>query len=280
MACRVTCPITCVIYWLYCVEFDREIAGLVLNLSCKLKVYQSLKHMDISNHMYGYRFLLGISVLTHWGRVMHICNSKLTIIWSDNGWLARNHYLNKCWNIVNSNLRNKLQWNLKQNWYIFVHENACENDVWKMAANLSRHQCVKMLSYPKEEFPLKDNMVSWLFYNGNPYTWKDINSSYYCYIGRGTSNSRFISHNGFWLNFLVIIDPFVDEYEALGALPLDFMGEISSSYWSIYRWILGTRCSHIIDFMVQISCCYDLFADGYCSLGAVTIWILWLTSVS
>ena len=30
-------------------------------------------------------------------------------------WSAPSHYLNQWWNIVNSNLRNKLQWNLKQN---------------------------------------------------------------------------------------------------------------------------------------------------------------------
>ena len=57
MADSVACPIACVIYWLHCVEFDREIAGLVLNLSCKLTVYQSLMHMDITNHMFEHRFL-------------------------------------------------------------------------------------------------------------------------------------------------------------------------------------------------------------------------------
>ena len=52
------------------------------------------------------------------------------------------HYLNQCWNIVNWTLRNKLQWNLKQNSYIFIEENAFENVVWKMAAILSRSPCV------------------------------------------------------------------------------------------------------------------------------------------
>ena len=36
------------------------------------------------------------------------------------------HYLNQCWKIVNSKLRNKLQWNLKWNSYIFIRENAFE----------------------------------------------------------------------------------------------------------------------------------------------------------
>ena len=51
-------------------------------------------------------------------------------------------YLNQCWNIVNSNLRNKLQWKLKRKPYIFIQENAFENVVWKMAV-LSRPQWVK-----------------------------------------------------------------------------------------------------------------------------------------
>ena len=44
-------------------------------------------------------------------------------------WLAPSHYLNQCWNIVNWNLRNKLQWNLKQNSYIFIEKNACKSSV-------------------------------------------------------------------------------------------------------------------------------------------------------
>ena len=42
----------------------------------------------------------GLDSLTHWGRVMHICVSKLTIIGSDNGLSPPNHYLNEWWNIV------------------------------------------------------------------------------------------------------------------------------------------------------------------------------------
>ena len=53
------------------------------------------------------------------------------------------NYLNQCWNIVNWTLRNKLQWNLNQNSYIFIQENVFENVVWKMSAILSRPQCVK-----------------------------------------------------------------------------------------------------------------------------------------
>ena len=50
------------------------------------------------------------------------------------GWL--------CWNIVNSNHRNKLQWNIARNSYIFIQQNAFENDVSEMAAIFSRPQCI------------------------------------------------------------------------------------------------------------------------------------------
>ena len=40
-------------------------------------------------------------------------------------------------------LRNKLQWKLKRNSYTLIQENAFQNVVWKMAAILSRPQCVK-----------------------------------------------------------------------------------------------------------------------------------------
>ena len=89
------------------------------------------------------------SALTHWGRVTHICVNKLTIIGSDNdlspGRQATSHYLNQCWNIVNWTLGNKLQWYLNRNSYILIQENAFEYVVRKLAAILSRPQCVNIL---------------------------------------------------------------------------------------------------------------------------------------
>ena len=52
------------------------------------------------------------------------------------------HCLNQIWNIVNLTIRNKLQWNVNQNSYIFIQKNVFENVVWKMAAILSRPQYV------------------------------------------------------------------------------------------------------------------------------------------
>ena len=85
-------------------------------------------------------------VLTHWSRVMHICISKLTIIDSDNGLLpgrCQAIIWNQWWNVVNFNLRNKFQWNLKWNSHIFIHKNAFENALCEMAIILPRTQCVK-----------------------------------------------------------------------------------------------------------------------------------------
>ena len=58
---------------------------------------------------------------------------------------APSHYLNQCWNIVNSNIRNKFQWHRKTNSNIFVQENAFENVVCEISAILSRHPYVNVL---------------------------------------------------------------------------------------------------------------------------------------
>ena len=82
---------------------------------------------------------------THWGRVTHICISKLTSIGSDNGLLPGQHQA-----MIWTNVRILLIWTLgtkfseilKRNSYIFIEENAFENVVWKMAAMLCQLQCV------------------------------------------------------------------------------------------------------------------------------------------
>ena len=78
----------------------------------------------------------------------HICDSKLTVIGSDNGLsLGRRQAIicGQCWDIANWTPRNKLQWNFYRNSYIFIHENPFENVVWKMASILSWPQCVKVV---------------------------------------------------------------------------------------------------------------------------------------
>ena len=44
--------------------------------------------------------------------------------------------LSQCWNIINSNLSNKLQSNLKPKSYIFINENEFKNVVCEMGVNL------------------------------------------------------------------------------------------------------------------------------------------------
>ena len=72
--------------------------------------------------MFGMQNIIqNISWLTHWGRVIHICISKLTIIGLDNGLSPDRHQaINQCWNIVNWTPQNKLQWNFNLNSNIFI----------------------------------------------------------------------------------------------------------------------------------------------------------------
>ena len=54
-------------------------------------------------------------------------------------------YLNQWWHIFNWTLA-KLQWNFNRNSYIFIQENTFENVMWKLAAILSRPECVNGLA--------------------------------------------------------------------------------------------------------------------------------------
>ena len=80
-----------------------------------------------------------------WGRVTYICVGNQTIIGSDNG-LSPGRRQAITWTNVAILLigppRSKLRWNVNRNSYIFIQENPFENVVWKMAAILSRPQCV------------------------------------------------------------------------------------------------------------------------------------------
>ena len=92
---------------------------------------------------------------TNWGWVTHthICVSKLTVIGSPDHRQAI-HYLKQRWNIVNWTRRNRFHWNVKWNELIFIQENAFENVVWKMAAILSRPQCVNPIQINEYMYPL------------------------------------------------------------------------------------------------------------------------------
>ena len=88
-------------------------------------------------------------VLTHWGRVAHICVSKLIIIGSDNGWAPGRSQAIIWTSAVILSIQNSeinLQRNLRGNWNIFIQENIFENVVSKMVVVLFRPQCAKILS--------------------------------------------------------------------------------------------------------------------------------------
>ena len=83
--------------------------------------------------------------LTHWGRVTHICISKLTIIGSDNG-LSPGQRQAIIWTNAGTLLIRSFGINFSENFNrnlcIFIQENAFENVVSKLTAILSRPQCV------------------------------------------------------------------------------------------------------------------------------------------
>ena len=85
--------------------------------------------------------------LTHWGRVTHICFSKLTtIIVSDNG-LSPGRRQAIIWTNAGILLIGPIGTNFNEittkNSYIFIQENPIKTVVWKMSAILSWLQCVK-----------------------------------------------------------------------------------------------------------------------------------------
>ena len=84
-------------------------------------------------------------MLTHWGRVMHICVSNLSHHWFRKwlvDWPVPSHYLTQCWDIVNWPLRN-IQWNFNRNSYIFIPENA----FWKCRPENGSHFVSSSMCY-------------------------------------------------------------------------------------------------------------------------------------
>ena len=83
-------------------------------------------------------------LLPHSGRDTQICVSKETswvqiMAWPDP---ATSHDLNQWWNIISSNIRNRIQRNIKRNSYIFIQDDVFENVICEMAGILSRPQYV------------------------------------------------------------------------------------------------------------------------------------------
>ena len=81
------------------------------------------------------------NTLIHWGRVTHICVSKLTIIGSDNG-LSPGRRQAIIWTNAGILLIGPIGTNFSE--ILIIQENAFESVVCETAAILSRPQCVKM----------------------------------------------------------------------------------------------------------------------------------------
>ena len=105
-------------------------------------------------------FCLSLKVLIHWGQLMYICVSKLSISGSDNG-------LNKCWNIDNLNQRTNFS-EIVSEIYIF----SVNKMHLKMSPAKSRPccLCLKVLIYKWKEldplcvklyFRISAHLVTW-----------------------------------------------------------------------------------------------------------------------
>ena len=90
-------------------HFSKQLDSTAIACGTSCRIWKRYAHSAVPSS--------SIESLTHWGRVMHICVSKLS------AWTAPSHYLNQCWNIVNWTFRNKLQWNFNRNSNIFIKEN-------------------------------------------------------------------------------------------------------------------------------------------------------------
>ena len=92
------------------------------------------------------KLISGNVSLTHWGRVKHICVTKLTIIGSDNG-LSPGRRQTMIWTNAGILFTGALGTNASEIWIeIYTFWNTFENVVWKRAAILSRPQCDKCAS--------------------------------------------------------------------------------------------------------------------------------------
>ena len=124
------------------VEFNVE--GKFMHYDINTVMVLQLRH-NRNSHKYFFCKAMN-KCLTHWGWVMHICISKLTIIGSDNG-LSPGRRQAIIWTNAGVMFTGPLGANfseiLIEIFYIFIQENAFGNVVWKMTAILSRPQCVK-----------------------------------------------------------------------------------------------------------------------------------------
>ena len=107
-----------------------------------------------------------VQVLTHWGWVTHICVCYLTIIGSDNG-LSPDWRQAIIWTNAGILLIGPLGASFSEiviEIHTFSLKNVFENIVWKMAAFLSRPQCVALNVQGPSYLGLTWSISSWWLY--------------------------------------------------------------------------------------------------------------------
>ena len=144
--------------------------------------------MPLISTMHGqlYKFL------THWGRVTHICISKLAIIGSDNGLSPEcaKPLSEPVLEYVNWTLGNKLQWNFNWNSNSLIAENTFENVVceccsFRLGLNVLTLK-VRGPSYLGLTSPISWLLMPWLLASpGHQQPWYWL-----CRIGKFLSYSR------------------------------------------------------------------------------------------
>ena len=122
-------------------RFQGHLSGMVSwdteEPSYNMVYYQRILHESHGLLQNDATHSMTMTCLTHWGRVTHICISKLTVVGSDNG-LPPSRRQAIIWTNDGILLIGPLGINLSE---ILIE---IENVVWKMVAILSHPQCVKI----------------------------------------------------------------------------------------------------------------------------------------
>ena len=147
---------------------------------------------------------------------MHICVSELRQHWFRQylvAYLPPSYYLKQCWVIVNWTLINKHQWNCYRNTKLFIHKNASENIICKMAAILSKGRWVNankqhhMALCPSSPSEHRFYILNWgTVPLNNPFqTFKFLTKNY---SKNTTIYFQFQSHKGIYIQHIFLNDTF------------------------------------------------------------------------
>ena len=116
------------VWGLYLLVYDGVIMECEIRTKCLIQPWRMYwcSTSCICDVNFNYIYPSNRYMLTHWGRVTHICVSKVTIISSDNG-LSPGLYQDIIWTNAGILLiGKKLQWNLNRN--IYFHSG---KSIWK-----------------------------------------------------------------------------------------------------------------------------------------------------